>query len=575
MNRAALAVAAILFATLPASGGATTTPTPPASVFDLPVKDLMGSSSKSLVLDSTYATGSLDVGDLDGDGSAEVVMVEQSQTAGAVGPATDRLTFGILNPAEPLDPISFRASTTGPGLAGLSPVTIVRPGVTIGGGNDCFVLTRSALATNRLSLVCDPDSPHGWDQVTQGPTAARRADAAAGLQMLVPLDITDMDRDGTSEIVVGRYSGAEQPDGVVAWDLHIELIDAGTSETRATWHTASIGLAPAATIAPINRLLSPVLSVASAVPSGTSFAVHVSHYYMASPLQVQYPIDVWTTTLPRPANPVAIGLWPLHGTEWEDGGVAVAVVSEERPSSGLRAALRGPTAIVGLGRGGIERFRVTLHSAASVDLLYVDAGAHIDLRTVRVDLDTLVVETWSGAGTNAKMGEHRMTFLEGDDYGKIVRVDPIGDLDADGVTDLAIAGGYPCGPRMQLVSKTTMLWQIFELRSLFCDTGVTVGGTLDATPGTDVLRWNTMWSCCFLGARPVASRFRAVNGTTGDILWETRLYEWTRIRHAQGHVIGDVDGDGMDDPVVVATRFPLSAARFDGATGALLWTAEL
>lgn len=529
------------------------------------------------VLAEPNASASVDAGDLDGDGFGDIVLAEQTQTAMPLGRVIDRLRVGVLSGGAATGAVRGGSTTASEGVAGLAQITMVRTGIsTTPGGPPCFLVTRSGSVSSSGSLRCGPTGSVRWET---GDLPSRRGatngSLMLGMELMAPLDVADIDRDGVSEILVGRYTGVSQSDGLAVWTLEVAMIDAATGTTEKSYTAASIGVAPTARFAPIDERLGPLVSVATAAPTARGFVTQITNYYPQSPLAVPLPVSVWTTTLPRPAHPVALGLEALSGTAWSDGGVAVSLIADDRPARGLRGALIGPASSVGLGRGGLERFRVELPSPGTLELLDLNGDASVDLRTVRVDLDSLVVETWSGSGTNAKLVEHRMAFLEGDDYAKTVRVDPIGDVDADGIPDLAIAGGFPCGPRIEVVTRTQPLWQIPESRSYFCDIGLTAGGELDGALGDDLIEWQTSWTCCLSGPSPVAARFRARAGDDGVVAWTTVVPEWTRITSARGHTIGDVNGDGIQDPVVVVNRSPLSAARFDGATGEVAWTAEL
>ncbi|MFP5224139.1 MAG: hypothetical protein ACLGH3_01070 [Actinomycetota bacterium] len=528
------------------------------------------------------AVSSLALGDLDGDGIDEVLLLRQSRNSHQAGIAATVLEAGVVYPADAAEPIKSTFTLDSRIPAGTAPLTVARAGIYARDDQRCYLLAINHLEP-LLRLSCGIDGPE-WERTSvasRGLTTADEANAAlAGTEIAIPLDVADIDRDGVSEILVGNYSGAGTPTGASAWTMRLEMLDAATGDVEKSWITTSIGLAPSASFSLLDRNQGPSVSVASGAPDGDGFTVQVANYYPQSPFAVQYPVSIWTTQMPRPANPVGLRIEALPGTGWPEGGVAVSLIADDRPTRGLRAALQGPSAIVGLGRGGLERFRVELPSASSLDMLRLDADGIIDIRTVRVDLDSLVVETWSGAGTSAKLGEHRMTFLEGDDYAKTVRVFRERDLDGDGISELSIAGGFPCGPRMQVVSETSLLWEIPESRSLFCDHGLTTAGPIVDEPGQlerreGLLEWRTLWTCCLTGASPFATEFSLRDGVDGNLGWTTQIPEWKRITGAEGHVVGDTNGDRVSEPLVVTHRWRASATLLDGATGELIWLAEL
>lgn len=545
---------------------------------------LLGDRDDQVLVGDLSAVSSLALGDLDGDGIDEVLLLEQSRNSHQAGLASTVLRTGVVYPADAADPIksTFALSSLMP--AGTAPLTVARAGIHARDDQLCYLLAINQLSS-LLRLSCGVDGPE-WERTSvssRGLTTAEEATAGgmtAGTEIAIPLDAADIDLDGVSEILVGNYSGVGSPTGVSAWTMRLEMLDAATGDVEKSWITTSIGVAPSASFSMLDRNQGPSVSVASGVPAGDGFAVQVTNYYPQSPFAVQYPVSVWTTQMPRPAHPIGLRIEALPGTGWPEGGVAVSLIADDRPTRGLRAALQGPSAIVGLGRGGLERFRVELPSASSLDMLRLDADGIIDIRTVRVDLDSLVVETWSGAGTNARLGEHRMTFLEGDDYAKTVRVFRERDLDGDGISELSIAGGFPCGPRMQVLSKTTLLWEIPEIRSLFCDRGLTSAGPIVDEPGQlerreGLLEWRTLWTCCVIGATPFRTEFSLRDGIDGSIEWTTQIPEWKRITGAEGHSVGDTNGDRVSEPLVATYRWRASVALLDGATGEVIWLAEL
>lgn len=535
----------------------------------------------SITISERSASESLAAGDLDADGMSDVLVILASgSTQGLAFPSTDSLKLQAISGAD--GTLLWAREYLRQGVRDdldVSSVAVITTGLNAAGTND-IVLAHTDLEGDAMVRVISGAT--GDDRWIRSDPGYALGNPNATLGFTLPLDIADANDDREDDILLGRYLGVSSSDGVPVWAMSAVWVSGRSGEDFSRpVHEVGVGVAPTAKFIMTSATeLKPRVAVAGATRTRDGYLATVRLYDANPVLDVPLAEATWTTTFPAVRHAVALSMRPLPGTGWSVGGAVVSIDADDRSSMdrGLSATLVGPAVSVGLGRGGLERFRVTLPSASDLTLMPLDLETGIDVRTVRVDADSLLVETWSGVGTGGLLGSYRMSFLEADDYVKHARVESLGELGLGAGDGLLLEGGFPCGPRMQVLShpsgaNTTRQWELGEVRAYgVCDHGLTGAGEVTLTPGVDLIEWQTNRTCClFPGFSDSNVTLR--DGRTGVVRWTTDLSAAGAITGANSHEVGDTNADGRGDPAVVLS---VDAGRpvvvgLDGATGAIRW----
>lgn len=187
-----------------------------------------------------------------------------------------------------------------------------------------------------------------------------------------------------------------------------------------------------------------------------------------------------------------------------------------------------------------------------------------------VESDVQVLHTWFGAAA-------------GDTFGFVT--DPVGDLDGDGVSDLAVtapwfdAPGFANAGRVSLFSGRTGAL-IDTIEGLFAGEflGASVSGPGDLT-GDNVPDMLVGSFGDPFGSANTASRVRLYSGVDRSIVWTFNgLAPGDRAGFASGGVLDDVNGDGVNDVLIGANGADIPASLagavhvVSGANGTLIRT---
>lgn len=517
------------------------------------------------VITDGSATRLLRLGDLDGDGIDDAGLVRARPRSGPPGVGDDLLTVAAISGADGgtiWGPFAYARGTRldiANSETPLDPPALVAAGWFFDGDaiGDLVVAVTDPGGQSLVEARAGADGRTLW-RIERPFLLGDGAPAGT----LLPLTTREDDPYGR-RLLLGRMSG-----GAAAWTLETLLVSPeGEIEQTAT--ATGIGMRPAATLAQLTQSPDADLVLANPVRTPAGVTVIVQAHSAASSLPVP---GARTITAPAQEGDAGISLRALRGEAGQAGGLLVGIDRADPAVNGW-ARQTGPSRLIGLGRGGLERFRITLPAAATIGWVGdLDGDDLQDLRTARVDRDSIVVETWAAHGENPLLASHRMTMLEADDYERIVDVRPdLGDVDGDGRAEWLIGAGYPCGPRYQVVGADGARWERGEIRALGCFGRLAPAGlSLDADERLDVLDWTTHWTCCFpFGPLPSGVSVDARRGSDGTQLWSTALPDLTVTDSLERVALGDRLA------IVAGGLSRRMAYGLDADTGSILWSLDV